>query len=89
MNLEPLVNQIRSLYDDYIHEIVLVDDNSRDQTATKIRQLAATDTRIKPVYRRPPTALAGADGRLQSGNRPVSVYGLRFSAFAARNSRFV
>ncbi|MCO5195854.1 MAG: glycosyltransferase [Anaerolineae bacterium] len=76
MNLEPLVNQIRSLYDDYIHEIVLVDDNSRDQTATKIRQLAATDTRIKPVYRRPPNGvgLALMDGyRVATGRFVLSM----------------
>ena len=64
MNVEPLVNRLRELHDDYLHEIILVDDNSRDGTRGVIMRLAAEDPRIKPVYRTPPNGVgrALADG---------------------------
>jgi SAM-dependent methyltransferase len=76
MNLEPLVNQLRALYDAYIHEIILVDDNSRDRTAAIIRQLATADSRIKPVFRQPPNGvgLALMDGyRVATGRYVLSL----------------
>lgn len=64
MNIESLVDSIRGFYDRYIHEIVLVDDNSRDATREKILCLARGDQRIKPVLRPPPggVGLAIRDG---------------------------
>ena len=64
MNIGPLIDQLLELYGDYIHEIVPVDDNSRDATATVIARYAATDPRIRPVYRKPPNGVgrAIADG---------------------------
>ena len=51
MNIGPLVMGLRDLYGEYIHEIIPVDDNSTDGTASVIRKLAEEDTRIKPVFR--------------------------------------
>lgn len=64
MNIEPLVTRLRDLYDEYIHEIVPVDDNSTDSTREVIRKLAEDDHRIKPVFRSPPNGVgrALADG---------------------------
>jgi len=64
MNVPSLVNGIRGYYGDYIHEIVLVDDNSRDDTRAVIDALATEDPRIVPVHRRPPNGvgLALRDG---------------------------
>jgi dolichol-phosphate mannosyltransferase len=64
MNVEPLVTQLKDLYGDYLHEIVLVDDNSQDNTGDVIRRLAGTDPTIKPVFRTPPNGVgrALADG---------------------------
>jgi dolichol-phosphate mannosyltransferase len=64
MNIGPLVANLRRLFGDYIHEIVLVDDNSQDGTRRVIQALAADDPRIKPVYRVPPNGVgrAIADG---------------------------
>jgi dolichol-phosphate mannosyltransferase len=64
MNIGPLVNRLRELYDDYIYEIIPVDDNSRDRTAEVLRELAAEDPRVKPVFRTPPNGVgrAIADG---------------------------
>ena len=64
MNVGPLVQRLRALYDDYLHEIILVDDNSTDRTREVIQELAAADERVKPVVRRPPNGVgrALADG---------------------------
>ena len=64
MNLRPLVSQLRELFDDYIHEIILVDDSSQDRTLATIASLAELDDRVKSVHRQPPNGvgLAIADG---------------------------
>lgn len=64
MNIGPLVRRLEALYRDYLHEIVLVDDNSRDGTRAAIEALAADDPLIKPVIRTPPNGVgrAIADG---------------------------
>jgi hypothetical protein len=69
MNVEPLVNGLRRLYGDYLHEIILVDDNSRDGTAALLRRLAETDRRIRPVFRRGPNGVGRA---LSDGYRAVT-----------------
>lgn len=64
MNIEPLVSRLLGFYGDYIHEIVLVDDNSKDGTSEVMKRLASEDARIKPVFRTPPNGVgrAIADG---------------------------
>jgi dolichol-phosphate mannosyltransferase len=51
MNIRPLVDGLRFYYDSYIHEIILVDDNSSDKTKQVIESLREDDSRIKLVYR--------------------------------------
>ncbi len=60
MNVEPLVEGLRHLYDDYLHEIILVDDNSKDGTAAVIRNMAVTDERIRLVSRTSPNGVGRA-----------------------------
>lgn len=64
MNIEPLVTGLRELYGEYLHEIIPVDDNSRDGTAAILHRLAAEDPRVRPVFRTPPNGVgrAIADG---------------------------
>ncbi|MFL5576904.1 MAG: glycosyltransferase [Gemmatimonadaceae bacterium] len=64
MNVAPLVGRLRDLYGAYLHEVVLVDDNSRDGTRAAIEALAAEDARVRPVLRAPPNGVgrAIADG---------------------------
>jgi len=64
MNIGPLITGLRDLFGEYIHEIIPVDDNSMDNTATVIRKLVENDPRIKPVFRTPPNGVgrALADG---------------------------
>jgi SAM-dependent methyltransferase len=76
MNIGPLVMRLRDLFDDYIHEIIPVDDNSVDNTAQVIRKLAEEDDRIKPVFRSPPNGVgrAIADGyRVATGRYILSM----------------
>ena len=60
MNVEPLVAGLRRHYDDYLYEIILVDDNSKDGTADVIRSMAATDDRIRLVSRTGPNGVGRA-----------------------------
>jgi dolichol-phosphate mannosyltransferase len=60
MNIPALVNGLRGYYGDYVHEIVLVNDNSRDATGAVIDGLAADDPRIVPVHRSPPNGVGNA-----------------------------
>ncbi|MEP7065327.1 MAG: glycosyltransferase [Gemmatimonadota bacterium] len=76
MNVRPLVSRLRELYDAYVHEIILVDDNSTDRTREVIRALAAEDPRVRPVFRTPPNGVgrAIADGyRVASGRWILSM----------------
>jgi glycosyltransferase involved in cell wall biosynthesis/SAM-dependent methyltransferase len=73
MNIEPLIKRLRIHYNDYIQEIIPVDDNSTDATASIIRRLAKDDPRIRPVFRSPPNGVgrAIAEGYRQATGRYV------------------
>lgn len=76
MNIVPLVAGLTTLYGDYIHEIILVDDNSQDRTREVMQKLAQEDDRIKPLYRIPPGGVgrALADGyRVATGEYVLSM----------------
>jgi SAM-dependent methyltransferase len=60
MNLGPLVEGLLKHYDEYIHEIILVDDNSRDRSRQIMRDLAEYDPRVRPVFREPPNGVGRA-----------------------------
>jgi dolichol-phosphate mannosyltransferase len=60
MNIRPLVDGLRVYYDSYIHEIILIDDNSSDGTKQVIENLREGDSRIKPLYRNGSNGVGGA-----------------------------
>ena len=60
MNIPPLVAGLKAYYDGYIHQIILVDDNSTDQTRAVIEQLAEKDHRITLIARTPPNGVGRA-----------------------------
>lgn len=60
MNVRPLVNVLLKTYDRYIHEILLVNDNSKDGTASAIRQLSVEYPRVKLIDRKPPNGVGRA-----------------------------
>jgi len=59
-NIESLIRRLRDHFDPYLHEIIPVDDNSKDRTRAVIERLAAEDPRIKPVFRTPPNGVGRA-----------------------------
>src|SRR5262249_23570112 len=69
MNAGPLVAGLLQHYDEYIHEIVLVDDNSTDSTRQVLEKLASQDSRIRPLIRKPP---GGVGLALRDGMRAAS-----------------
>ncbi len=60
MNVPRLVDRLVRFYGPYIHEIVIVDDNSSDGTAAAARHLAERDPRVKLVERKPPNGVGRA-----------------------------
>jgi dolichol-phosphate mannosyltransferase len=60
MNVEPLTEAILRFYGPYVHEILIVNDNSRDRTAEVTRAIAQTEPRVKLVDRKPPNGVGRA-----------------------------
>jgi SAM-dependent methyltransferase len=60
MNVGPLVEGLLKHYDDYIHEIILVDDNSKDRSRQVMRELAGYEPRVRPLFRQPPNGVGRA-----------------------------
>jgi dolichol-phosphate mannosyltransferase len=73
MNLGALVEGLLKHYDEYIHEIILVDDNSKDGSRQVMLDLAAFDSRVKPLFRKPPNGvgLAISEGMKAATGRYV------------------
>ena len=72
-NIASLIERILALYGEYVHEIIPVNDCSRDRTGEVINELARNDDRIKPLHRVPPNGvgLAIADGLAAATGRYV------------------
>ncbi len=73
MNVRPLVERLLNLYGEYLHEIILVDDNSVDETANVIQSLQAEQPLVKGIVRHPPNGVgrALADGYAAATGRYV------------------
>jgi len=60
MNVRQLVETLLERYGRYIHEIILVNDNSQDETAARIRELSCEYPVVKLVNRTPPSGVGRA-----------------------------
>lgn len=68
-NIQPLVDSLVAYYGDYLHEIVIVNDNSTDATADAIAEAARRDPRVKAVNRSKPNGVGRA---LRDGYRATT-----------------
>lgn len=84
-NIPGLVATLLGMYSNYIHEIVIVDDNSTDQTARVAATVASTESRVKVVRRSPPGGVGRAlrDGYAAAGGRYILSIDCDFANIAA------
>jgi SAM-dependent methyltransferase len=73
MNIAPIVSALTTMYGDYVHEIIIVNDNSTDGTEDVGRELARADARIKVLTRTPPNGVGRAlrDGYAAASGRYI------------------
>jgi dolichol-phosphate mannosyltransferase len=69
MNVGPLVNAILKHYRRYVHEILIVNENSKDRTAEVTREITLREPCVKLVDRKPPNGVGRA---LRDGYRVAS-----------------
>lgn len=60
MNVPRLVRGLLGMYGRYIHEMIIVNDNSKDHTAEVAQEFARKEPRIKLINRRPPNGVGRA-----------------------------
>lgn len=60
MNIPRLVEGLIGFYGRYIHEIIIVNDNSTDRTAVVTRELMTKEPRVRLVDRNPPNGVGRA-----------------------------
>ncbi len=73
MNIPRLVDALIAMYGRYIHEIIIVNDNSKDRTADVTREIMAREPRLKLINRQPPNGVGRAlrDGYAQASGRYI------------------
>jgi dolichol-phosphate mannosyltransferase len=60
MNLHRLVDSILGFYASYVHEIILVNDNSTDSTRQIAEEIARREPRVRVLNRQPPNGVGCA-----------------------------
>lgn len=60
MNIPRLVQNILGFYGPYVHEILIVNDNSTDRTAAVAEEIVRSEPRVKVLNRQPPNGVGRA-----------------------------
>lgn len=60
MNVPRLIESLLGMYGRYIHEIIIVNDNSKDRTADVTREIMLREPRVRLVDRKPPNGVGRA-----------------------------
>lgn len=60
MNVPGLVGALMGMYGQYLHEIIIVNDNSTDRTAEVAQQVVQREPRVKLINREPPKGVGRA-----------------------------
>jgi dolichol-phosphate mannosyltransferase len=68
-NIPRLIERLMSLYRDYIHEIIIVNDNSTDQTADVVQTIAKAEPQVRLINRTKPNGVGRA---LKDGYRAAT-----------------
>lgn len=73
MNIGSFISRLKALYGDYLHEVIIVNDNSTDSTAEVADAMASEDSLIKVIHRRPPNGVGRAlkDGYAMASGRYI------------------
>ncbi len=84
-NIARLVETMLGMYGSYIHEIVIVDDNSTDGTAQIAGTMARTEPRVKLIRRNPPGGVGRAlrDGYAAASGKYILSIDCDFVAIAS------
>lgn len=84
-NINRLVKTLVGMYGDYLHEIVIVDDNSTDRTAEVAAAVANSEPRVRLVRRKPPGGVGRAlrDGYAAATGKYILTIDCDFITIAA------
>tara|TARA_Y100000031_G_scaffold48114_1_gene54896 strand:+ start:104 stop:1621 length:1518 start_codon:yes stop_codon:yes gene_type:complete len=75
MNIQPLIKGLKGFLDKYIFEIIIVDDNSTDKTASITEELSKQEDCIHLIRRIPPNGVGRAlrDGIRMAGGKYILI----------------
>ena len=74
-NISSIINKIINLFDNFLIEIIVVDDDSTDGTNTLVKKLSQADNRIRLIHRHGRNGLSSAikEGSLSASGDLIAI----------------